>query len=258
MIDLSLPPADLYIAALGRSGSTMLANLLTTPPTRWLIVEPRFANATTGRDVLAQARSVGIAIGDDEWPLRVDETPEQRIGRIFRDRILALEKWGVKEVRHDVLVASLDILRPKHTIVLVRDLRDVAVSLYEKARRDDDPRYDDEWLRTYLTQAPGGILAVVDALGGRDHRIVRYEDLTGDAGVRAELGQWLDWPLDGRPDRNLAALFQRAHEVELHDGAVTRRSVGRHASGELSPGARSIAAWAHRNGAEFQDRFGYG
>ena len=54
MQDLDLPRPDLFVAAMGRSGSTMLANLLTTPPRRWLLVEPRFADASTGRDLVEQ------------------------------------------------------------------------------------------------------------------------------------------------------------------------------------------------------------
>jgi hypothetical protein len=257
MIDLTLPPPDLFIAALGRSGSTMLANLLTTPPNRWLIVEPRFANATTGRDVLEQARLFGINIDDTEWPPQEGESSGQRITRVFRKRILDLQKWGLKEVRRDVILQTIDHLRPKHTIVLVRDLRDVAVSLYEKSVRDNNPRYDDEWLRNYLTEAPAGILEAVDALATHDHRVVRYEDLVSDDTLRDDLAQWLDWPLDGQPERNLASIYQRAREVELHAGAVTNISVGRYRSADISTAAREIADWAHHRTPEFQQRFGY-
>jgi hypothetical protein len=257
MQDLDLPPPDLFIAALGRSGSTLLANLLTTPPDRWLLVEPRFADASTGRDVLAQAAAFGMSVAPDEWLPRPAETPQGRIVRVFGERLRSLRRWGLKEVRPNLLEPTLKRLRPKRVVVLVRDLRDVALSLYEKTLREAHPDRGDAWLRGYLTEAPTGVLALADAAPDPNRRIVRYEDLVADEGYRRDLGAWLDWPLDGRPDRNLADLFGRGREVALHDGAVTKRSLHRHGGAELSAAARDLVEWAHARFPDFQRRFGY-
>lgn len=257
MQDLDLPTPDLFVAALGRSGSTLLANLLTTPPHRWLVVEPRFADASTGRDVIAQARSFGLDVDPNEWLPRPGETPAQRIGRVFGERLRRLQRWGLKEVRPNLLEPTLTRLRPKRVVVLVRDLRDVALSLYEKSLRDNHPERGEAWLRDYLIAAPTGVLAVANAATGPNQRVVRYEDLVGDPAYRAELASWLDWPLDGQPDRNLAELYGRGQEVERHAGAVTDRSLHRHRDATLPAAARDLVAWAHERVPEFQQRFGY-
>ena len=257
MSSFSLPRPDLFIAAMGRSGSTMLANLFTTPPERWVLVEPRLADASTGRDVLDQARSFGWDLTDGHWCLAPGEDALQRIHRVFAARLRGLKKWGVKEVRSELFGPTINILRPRQTLVLVRDLRDVAISLHAKIIRDDNPNYDEDWLRGYLTKTPKAIVDLARDVEQLDHMTVRYEDLVRDLGVRVKIAQWAEWPLDGAPDRNLATVFGRGREVALHAGAVTEKALARHQRPDISDGARAIAAWAHDVGRQYQQRFGY-
>lgn len=256
MNSLGLPRPDLFIAALGRSGSTMLANVFTRPPTHWVVVEPRFADFTSGRDLLVQANSVGMSIRPEQWERLGGEGDEARVTRVYGPILAGLDRWGLKEVRPDLLWSTVECLDPVHTIVLVRDLRDAAVSLLEKTAADNDPRYDHGWLRRYLTASPAAILDLVPRLEGRSHRIVTYESLVDGSGRMGELGEWLDWPVGGRPDRHLGELFNRQREVDLHAGAVTQAAIGRHRNSN-HPLAAEFVAWVEHQQADFQRAFGY-
>lgn len=256
MNTLGLPTPDLFIGGTGRSGSTMLANLFTQPPDHWLLVEPRFANGSTGADLLAQAASMGIDVDSAAWPLRLEETAFQRNSRCWSEVLSGLTRWGLKEVRPDLLVKTHELMAPRNTIVLVRDLRDVAASLLEKMRHDANAAYDDNWLRQYLTDSPQAVLDLLSCVQGLSYRIVRYEDLVSEPQVRAGLASWLDWPLVGRPDRNLASIYNRDREVKLHGGIITEHSVGRRdhvADDEM----QELLSWVHLEQAEYQQRFGY-
>lgn len=235
----------------------MLANLLTTPPERWVIVEPRFANASTGPDVLDQARSFGWDLGGEHWRLAPGEDALQRIHRLFQARLGGLKKWGFKEVRSELFRQSVELLRPRQTVVLVRDLRDVAVSLHAKMIRDDKPNYDEVWLRDYLTKTPSAIVDLTRDVEQLDHMVVRYEDFVRATEVRVKMARWAGWPLDGAPDRNLARVFGREREVALHEGVVTEKALARHRGADVSEEARAVAAWAHEVGSQYQERFGY-
>ena len=85
---------------------------------------------------------------------------------------------------------------------------------------------------------------------------MRYEDLVTGTDVRNGLESWLDWPPAGRPDRNLAAIFNRSREVDLHGSAITTHSVGRREDTSDNE-MRDLLAWVHREQIEFQRRFGY-
>ncbi len=234
----------------------MLANLLTNPPQRWVVIEPRFANGSTGMDVVHQARDFGWEITPEEWAVGPGETPGQRTTRVFAHQLAVMERWGVKEVRPDLLQPTFDQLRPKKVIVLVRDIHDAATSLVEKTQRDADAHYDEAWIREYLTSSPQAILDLLGHLGRADHRIVRYEDFVVDETVREVLADWLDWPLDGDPGRNLIDLFKHGREVEIHAGEVTDRALRRR-SQTKNIQAIAMSEWAAEENREFQRRFGY-
>jgi hypothetical protein len=246
---------DVFIAALGRSGSTMLANRLTTPPDRWVLIQPRFANASTGSDLFSQAVLFDDTLGTP--PSRSEgESHYEAVERVFAPALNRLSRWGLKEVRHDLYQPTIDLLSPRQVIVLVRDLRDVAVSLLEKMSSDGDSQYDHAWLRKYLTDTPAAIVELLKTADANATKLVRYEDLVADSTTSDQLAEWLDWPLDGQPDRGLRQVYRRDREVDLHGGVVTQAALGRHTQ-SAHPDAPELTAWIQTHHAEFHERFDY-
>jgi len=83
---IGLPPGvaapDFYIAAIGRSGSTMLSNWLCRPPQQLVFVEPFFLRPSNPRLLRIQLRDFGMAVSDAEWAPR-DESGPERFTRIM-------------------------------------------------------------------------------------------------------------------------------------------------------------------------------
>ena len=93
-----LPRMDLLITGMSRAGTTALANLLTTPPDRWVIIEPGLTRDGVGEHVLEQARRFGppVAVSDAQWRAG-DREPGWAICSIGPG-LSSLRGWGVKEV----------------------------------------------------------------------------------------------------------------------------------------------------------------
>ena len=245
--------ADVYIAAMPRSGSTMLANLLTNPPARWILVEPWFPRGARGAHLYQQAQRFGLPLTARDWARRDGEDAATRVDRLFAEPLTALDRWGVKEVKGDLHDDTIAMIRPRKIVVLVRDIEDVALSMCEKHDRNPQPELDRAWMRTFIVTAAE---AVVDL--ARDQsttRVMRYEDFAMSAHSRQELAEWLDWPLDGDPGANLD-LFDREYERDRHPDGVTAVSVARRRL-ENVPERRRFAGELAAALQRYQSVFGY-
>lgn len=255
-----LPRADLYVAAMGRSGSTLLANLLTTPPSRWVLVEPWFPMGASSPHLLQQMRRFGFEVADADWQrdrqAATAEARRFRLARLFGERLAGLERWGIKEIRPGLHEATVELIRPARVVLQVRDLRDVALSFVEKFARTPTTRYDHAWARHYIRIAAAALVRLRQRLPAERLRVVRYEQLVASPAERRALADWLDWLLDGEQDRNLD-LFQRAYEIDRHGGALTETSVRRHER-EPSDGDRAFADRVAGENTRYQAEFGYG
>lgn len=250
-----LPRMDVFVAGMSRGGTTLLANLMTTPPGQWLITEPGITRGDMGEHVRQQALRFGIEIDEREWRAGgAGESARQRFERVLAPRLAGC-RWGVKEVN----IAGWDELirryRPRRIVVAVRDIRDCALSILEKHERQTIGRRDFLWMYERLLDTSRALVKLTRETPAEQLRVVRYEDFVRDPQQRNALSAWLGWSLDGDPSRCLD-LFGRESEISRHAGEITPGSVSR-AAHEQRPDWLAFADQLVHDAGEYQAFFGY-
>lgn len=249
-------PPDFYVAAIGRSGSTLLCNWLTSPPDRLVFVEPFFMRTSNPRLLRIQLADFGLAVPDDEWE-RTDPTGAERFRRIMWPRLQG-RRWAFKEVLCEEHVRVLDAFAPPRVLITVRNIADVALSLFEKHRLQDNlDRFDDQWVIEYCLRESSGMLEFRDLLDRRGvpYLVVRYEDFTGSEEARRSVENFVGWEAGGEIGSHLAE-FDRSFEVERHGGAISgnlRTPSERHLNRDHLATAEEIAGRC----AAYQSAFGF-
>lgn len=252
------PPrsADLLILGLPRAGTTLLANLLTTPPDRWIIVEPGVTRAGMDDQTRRQAVAFGFEIRPAEWCSASDhEEPEARFDRVLAPRVATLQKWGIKEVNPRGWSRLIEKFKPRCIIFAVRDITDATLSAHRKLAVQRRPDQDDNWLYQRMTESASALVKTMDQIPASRRRVARFEDLVSSSTLREELSRWLDWPMDGDPTRGLVN-YGREEEASMHGGAVTARSLMRERQNE-PPERLAFADRVRCSCVTFQARFGY-
>ncbi len=247
---------DFYIAAMGRSGSTMLCNWLTAAPDHLVFVEPSFLRLPNTRLLSIQLDHFGIGPSEQEWSFQ-DQSADARFERLMAGR-LAGKRWGVKEVLSSEHGASLDRLTPRRVLISVRNIGDVALSFFEKHRLQCNlDRFDDQWVVEYCLREAAGLVAFRGELETKSipFMVVRYEDFTRSESYRQEVAQFLGWRGGGATDAHLDR-FDRAFEVERHGTGVSPRNrpVAERMLGERE---RALADKIGQQCSEYQRAFGY-
>lgn len=202
----------------------MLANWLTTPPTHFVLHEPNLERERRTRLTVLQLEA---------WELSLDEVQARQ--------------WGVKEVEADKSAAFLERWRPERVVLCVRDMREVALSLFDKHRRQGNlDRYPDSWASDYCVREAAGLVALADRLegDGPPARVARYEDFAREEAERAAIAAFVGWP-GGGDERALLERIDRGFEG------------GQRSERELGAAEMALAdAIADQCGA-YQQRFGY-
>jgi hypothetical protein len=252
----SVEPPDFYVAAIGRSGSTMLCNWLASPPNRLVFHEPFFLRPQNSRLLRIQLDELGMAVSDEDWAER-DETPAQRFERLMAPRLQG-RRWGLKEVLCEEHVRILDALAPARVLITVRNIADVALSFFEKHRVQGNlDRFSDEWVERYCISESAGLVDYHRLLHARaiPHHVVRYEDFIAADAERAAVARFVGWPGGGRTGDHLAA-FDRAFEVERHGRSVSDQIRSReHRSLDLTQ--LRLSDIIAEQCADYQVEFGY-
>jgi hypothetical protein len=252
---------DLLIVGPARSGTTMLANLLTSPPNRWVIVEPGITRGGMGEVVRREAGLFGWQYERIDW--HEQESSQERFNRLLHERLKQLDRWGIKEVNMQGIGDLISTYRPRHIVISVRDIRACAISVRQKetlqgtiAGQATVPKTN-EWLqRRLLDGADTALRLVNEPPSGSKVTVVRYEDFVASADARASLARTLDWPLEGDPSATLD-LFGRSYEVERHGRHIGTSSVSRWRDDAHEPELRAFADQVALEGADYQRQFGY-
>ena len=174
----------IYVAATRRTGSTMLAELLSAPPHSFVFREPRLPR---GRLRLKPETAQTLAETDlDVRRLSAEMNDLAITAAIERFRDVALSRdrpipvIGVKEIRHEGVDEVSRVFTDMRVIVTTRDPRDIYLSLYhkrEELQRRGVPWADPEALAGDLRTEFGRITTLMQR---HEHLAVRYEDLVDD------------------------------------------------------------------------------
>jgi hypothetical protein len=218
--EADLPRPDFLIAALGRSGSTMISNWLTRPPGEIVLIEPFLFAAANPAMLHRQFDHLGLAASAEEWATS-DADWQARLRRLFAPR-LAGRRWAVKEVLGEEHRKVLAAFGPLPVVITVRDIDAIAASFLEKHRlQNNRHRFDEQWVADYCRRETGLIMALHAKLvdEGTPALVMRYEDFVASSAQREALARFVGWPGEGDVTRHMDHLG-RAFEAERHGGGV--------------------------------------
>jgi len=248
---------DFTIAAMGRSGSTLLCNWLTHAPEWIVFMEPFFLRPGNCRLLRIQLEQIGMPVTDEDWAARRDEDARARFARLMAPR-LAGRRWALKEVLAEEHRRVIEQLRPRKLVICVRDIADVALSFFEKHRLQNNlDRFSDEWVVDYCLRESAALVRLhQDALEqGLPCHVVRYEDFTRDGECRSMLESFTGWSGGGDVAASLDR-YGRSFEVKRHGQAISARILRRDER-LVEDGHRRLAESVSRRCRDYQDMFGY-
>jgi hypothetical protein len=248
---------DLYVAAMGRSGSTVLCDLYSRYPTHWLMNEPWIVRGNYGPGQLEKVRRFGFEVADDDWfRKREGESVVDRFYRVYASILKQLEFLGAKEVRSEFHGEYYRLMRPEKVVVLVRDIRDVIISLVEKTEIEKRDGYDTDFVRRYLRDNCLGLVQFYQSVQQTDTqvRVLRYEELTQSEACQKELDQFVG---HGRIERipEDGGVSTRPWEIERHGLTISAKTVGRFRSEQKIGWAELYHGIAEC--AQYNEFFGY-
>jgi hypothetical protein len=222
------------VVGMPKSGTSMLCNAMTEPGRAVVLYEPASDRFRSER-LRAQAASLGFE------------------GRNVLGWARRHQYWGVKEVLADGIRTAIG-WGPAQVILLVRDLRHVALSTHETNRRIP---WDLEHRRNRLVESAREVLAVFRTWPADRLTVCHYEAFVSSADVREGLRQRVGWPtMAGDVSRGLSTWLERPHEADRHLGRITANSVAYRAS-EADPELRRFARDVAAACAPFNETFGY-
>ncbi len=260
-VDTDKKSMDVAIYGLIRSGTTMVADLLTARDQSLIISEPdlfvKWHDRTANRidDLL---RAFGLSV-----PERPDQQVHGSYTAYFEEVIVPelgnLDLWGIKQVNFLGWRKTLDRYRPNKLVLCVRDIRDVVLSaldliIWEKPVFPGR-RYlrDEAWILARLCHDVFELMALQE----RPHFLARYEDLVSDAGVQDSLREFVGLDELGSERLNLELESGRNRlESGKHGTGISNKSVGRYHNEPPGP-AKALAQYVWRMLPEYSRAFGY-
>lgn len=226
-----MPGRPLFlIAALRRTGSTMLSVALTDLPRSFVFREPRMLR---GRLAVKRADVERFAEhGVDLAPLAEAPRPSTPAdaARRFVDELLprvqgAVEHVGFKEIRYgEGWREVLDNLPETRIVALGRDPRDIYVALYRASQVGELSRLPKPLTPEAVAEDMRAEWRLMrELIAERDPMLVRYEDLCTDPAVLDQVKAHVGSALTSAPD--LGSF--RPRQAVVHGDRITSRRVGR-------------------------------
>jgi len=208
---------DIYIAAIGRSGSTMLCNILTREPDQIVFIEPKFHTPPYRTILKPQLAQYGMELDDSEMTTVQGLPADQALDTLLGAHLRPI-KWGFKEVQCSEHRQVVELFSPTHILVNVRHIFNISLSFFEKHRQQgNQDRFPPSWVREYCLRETKGLVRFCQGLAqqGISYRVVRYEDFMTKPLARKALGDHLGWDYGENTDRFLND-FDRGFETRRH------------------------------------------
>jgi hypothetical protein len=263
------PSMDIAICGPLRSGTTLLADLLTVPGKSLVISEPDLHVAWHARTV-ARLQKLYADAGLD-----VAAEPPERTGKQQTDvtwfsenivpQLERLDLWGVKQVDFHHWERLFKRFPPRRLVLVSRDLRDFAISSLDLIGRSlvafpgGKLLRDEAWVLARLASD----MHEMDALAKLPHLHLRYEDFVAEEEARERLRRFSGVPVFGEDRFNLEDEnpMRAGWEKDKHQGRISNAAVGRYAAEPDGPAkARATRLWrvlepfARQFGHELPDR----
>jgi hypothetical protein len=251
------------VYGLMRSGTTLVADLLTLRGTSLVISEPDlfvdWHPRTVGR-IDELIRTFGLPVGE--------AVPRREAYGRYQDyfdgelvpKLAGLELWGIKQVDFREWQGHFERYRPRRLVLCVRDLRDVALSAIDLICRQKlafpgrRRLRDEAWILARLCHDVQELMA----MRALPHHVVRYEDLVADPAAQRRLADFVGLRELGSERLNLQgeAPERSKWEISKHGGAISGKSVARHRAEPAGP-ARAMAERLWRLLPEYSEAFKY-
>jgi len=254
---------DILVYGPLRSGTTLLADLLTVKGRSLVISEPDLHVAWHQRTVERLDRlyrDVGFTVG----PTPPVQQGKKTYLEWFNDEILPqlerLELWGMKMVDFHEWQKLIDRHPPRRMVLMTRDLRDTAISALDLIGRSwvafpgGRQLRDEAWVMTRLAYDTHEMTR----LARLPHLHLRYEDFTTDPAQQERLRTYAGLAELGEDRFNLDGENKRrvGWEKAKHRGAISAASVGRFAREPEGP-VRAMTERVWRALPAFSSRFGH-
>jgi len=253
----------IYIAALRRTGSTLLCELLSSIPYAFIFNEPNFADnlfvpRTREREALA-CHGVDLVAFSRRW----SGVKRPLLFRAFRKELLpqlqqVVAQVGVKEIFHKHWRRYLRAFPDMRIVLTARDPRDIYISLYHRHRRGEA-----------IWEGPFGPREVAASLNAEFLRQqemaatiatlkVRYEDLCLDPTIveQVKLFTESEVPDFGEVGAVTRDDPRRSREYKVHGDRITDQRVARWRR-EEDPALRRQAEECHARMPEYGEYWGY-
>jgi len=224
----------IYIAALRRSGSTILSELLTDPPTSFIFREPNLGRRRFDAkpDDVELLRSLGIDL--PAFITRWSGWRKRWMIRGFNKELMPqlaarFQQVGVKEIFNEHWRTYHRQFPNMKIIVLARDPRDLYLSIRERRRKGVNAAHGDvtpEEVSDHLNKQfalQRQMLETCDCLP------ITYETLCADPTAFDKVKAFVQSPLAaaGRAGRFNENNPVRQGEAAIHSGAITTNRVAR-------------------------------
>ena len=235
----------IYIAALPRTGSTLLSELLTDLPHSFIFHEPHLGKNYFALQPIDQnyLEKYEIDVADflkfrlpaafiyrrlRSWGYRQDYMMKAFKNQLLPQLQATIQQIGVKEIKHTGWQNYVQHFPNMKVIMLGRDPHDLYLSMYRKWQRGSMVWQGDFTPKTVAAQLEHEFQMQLSLKKETDTLCVRYEDLCNDTSIVKQIKTFVNSPIPelGKIGAFISSHPKRAIEHDVHKGSITNKRIG--------------------------------